>query len=228
MPWRSNLRGGRGLLTTAARADGAALDLHGTFQQAAGNLREAEVRLGFRDLDLARVAGDSALTSRLGGRIEGWVRGPDLAATAFAAREGGTPPRGTRGSLRLALDPSRWRNRRFGSLEMNGDLRDDGVALNRAHRIGHRTRAAVVRRTAVLRHRAPCVSTRCNRRSRSRAAARATGPGKPVYAASWLSPPRAATRAGEPSTYAPDFDGSRVHEVTFDRSPDRSIVAAAL
>src|SRR5262249_52338497 len=89
----------------------------------------AELHVAFRSVDFSKLIGDTALASRLNGKLEGRARGPDLAALANAWGRARAPA-GTRASLRLSLDPSSWRAHEVSALELSTDLRDSDVGFH--------------------------------------------------------------------------------------------------
>ncbi|HEY6866598.1 MAG TPA: hypothetical protein VI792_05030, partial [Candidatus Eisenbacteria bacterium] len=115
-------RDGRWAVSLRGHADGAAVITRGALEPLLPPYHAARLDLGFRGLDLARVTGDTALTADLAGTIEASAAAPDLGAVVAAATSGREAPPGSQATLRLALEPSRWRHERISALGLEARL----------------------------------------------------------------------------------------------------------
>ena len=111
-----------------AVADGAPVDLVGALGPGTTPWRDARVTLRFRDLDLARVTGDTLFVSDFAGRIEAQLTAPDV--TRLLAKSAGRAWSQARGEATLTLDPSRWRDQRIEEMTMRGSLARGLVSLD--------------------------------------------------------------------------------------------------
>lgn len=102
--------------------DGAAVAGRGWIVPPLPPWREAGLDLEFHGLDAAQLAGDSVWTSKLSGRIAGWVRAPDLGAWVSSRELREEQARQAEGELHVALEPSEWRHGQVATLSFDASI----------------------------------------------------------------------------------------------------------
>lgn len=122
-----NLDRGRARFESAVTVDQATVQASGTLEPLS-QPKAARIAFDVRDLDLAKVTGDSLLTSQLAGHVRAELRGSDLAAwlgtpTRNAAIESG------RGLVRIELEPSSVGDQHIAVFDLRGDLERGTVKL---------------------------------------------------------------------------------------------------
>jgi hypothetical protein len=125
---RLQIDGGSARIEALSTVDGARVEAHG-FLASLAHPRDAQVKVDFRDLDLASVLGDTLFASHAAGRLEARLQGPDLASVL--GRTDAAVVAATHGRARLELERSTLRAETLNTLELNavldgGELRADG------------------------------------------------------------------------------------------------------
>lgn len=124
------LRDRKATLTTAALVDGASLDATASLAPLVDPRTQLQLEGRFRDLDLARVTGDTTYASDLAGTFEASARTSDLAALERAFSKGGATPGRGRSTARLALAPSTWRGRKVSRFDLAAALEGESARLD--------------------------------------------------------------------------------------------------